>query len=396
MGLKARVDTVLHAGHAQPKSYEKIKNYAFGKVVGTGTYGEVKEATRLSDGQVVAVKIVRKKRLSGCEDLVDREMEALQGLHHPNVIHFLDWFESRDKYYLVFEMASGGELFARIVERGRFSEKDAAHILGDILSGVAYLHEHHVIHRDLKPENLIYKDYEPDAKLLICDFGVAKLYHDDNEIFKTMCGSPGYKGHGKPVDMWSIGVITYTLLCGYNPFQSDDEVAFLQLIKDGKYEFHDRYWKHISDDAKDFIRKLLQPDPSARLTAEQALAHRWITHKEVPEHNLLEHTRENLCARAKFRAVVDDIRVAQSLEHHHHHDDGQPHAHRPVGDHPPDHILPNPAPAHAKDALSALQERQELENDTTTISGQGSSSSDPERQKRENAAGGHPQGAQAG
>jgi calcium/calmodulin-dependent protein kinase I len=129
---------------------------------------------------------------------------------------------------------------------------------------------------DLKPENLLYLTPDPNSSLVLADFGIAKMLDSKNEVLTTMAGSFGYaapevmlkKGHGKPVDMWSMGVITYTLLCGYSPFRSENLADLIEECKHGRVIFHERYWKDVSKDAKEFITQLLQPDPSKRPSSE--------------------------------------------------------------------------------------------------------------------------------
>lgn len=123
------------------------------------------------------------------------------------------------QYYLVFEEATGGELFDRILSRGRFTELDACRTIRAVLSAVQYLHHHNIVHRDVKPENILYRTEAEDANVVLVDFGIAKHLEADDELLTNVCGSYGYaapeilskKGHGKPVDLWSLGVITYTM-----------------------------------------------------------------------------------------------------------------------------------------------------------------------------------------
>jgi len=144
------------------------------------------------------------------------------------------------------------------------------------------LHTDHLL--DLKPENLLYLSTDANSSLVLADFGIAKMLDSKNEVLTTMAGSFGYaapevmlkKGHGKPVDMWSMGVITYTLLCGYSPFRSENLADLIEECKNGRVIFHERYWKDVSKDAKEFITLLLQPDPSKRPTSEVGLATLWI------------------------------------------------------------------------------------------------------------------------
>jgi len=257
---------------------------------------------------------------------VNREIEVLRGLNHPNIIKVYDWFESRDKFYLAFELATGGELFDRICEKGRFTEKDAAHLVHTILSAVAYLHEHHVVHRDLKPENLLYKTPSLDSDLTICDFGIAKSMANDDEVLMTVCGSLGYaapevllrKGHGKPVDVWSIGVIAYTLLCGYQPFRPEDRAKLLDDVAHARFEFHERYWQGISEDAKTFIKSLLNVNPHDRPTAAEALKHTWLSGETASDEDLLPMLTgadgSVFHARRTFKSAIEAVQAINKLK----------------------------------------------------------------------------------
>lgn len=129
---------------------------------------------------------------------------------------------------------------------------------------------------DLKPENLLYLTKDAHSDLVLADFGIAKMLDSKDEVLTTMAGSFGYaapevmlkKGHGRPVDMWSLGVITYTLLCGYSPFRSENLQDLVEECCNSTVIFHDRYWKDVSEDAKDFIQRLLQPVPEDRSTSK--------------------------------------------------------------------------------------------------------------------------------
>lgn len=309
---------MLNRLHGQPESYEKKSKYKFGRTLGAGTYGVVREA----DGPTgkVAVKIILKKNVKGNEQMVYDELSMLQRLKHPHIVKFVDWFESRDKFYIVTQLATGGELFDRICDRGKFTEKDASQTIKQVLDAVDYLHKNDVVHRDLKPENLIYVTAEDDSDLVLADFGIAKTLDSKDETLKTMAGSFGYaapevmakKGHGKPVDMWSMGVITYTLLCGYSPFRSENLQDLLDECTRGNVVFHERYWKDVSADAKDFINRLLVPEPEQRWTSEQALGHIWLSGQTASDHNLLPEI-EAFRRRSRLRRAIEIVKLQNRI-----------------------------------------------------------------------------------
>lgn len=303
----------------QPGSYEKKSRYKFGKTLGAGTYGIVREADS-AQGKV-AIKIILKKNVKGNDQMVYDELEMLQNLHHPHIVKFHDWFESKDKYYIVTELATGGELFDRICEKGRFTEKDASGTIKQVLEAVEYLHKNDVVHRDLKPENLIYLTKAEDSTLVLADFGIAKHLDSPDGMLKTMAGSFGYaapeimlkQGHGKPVDMWSMGVITYTLLCGYSPFRSENMADLIEETRHGRVIFHERYWKDVSKEAKEFIMTMLQPDAKKRATAQRALQHPWIAGKVATDHNLLPEIKAYM-AKARLRRGIEMVKLANRIE----------------------------------------------------------------------------------
>ncbi|KAJ3172521.1 hypothetical protein HDU88_005849 [Geranomyces variabilis] len=270
-----------------PPTAGKRKLYKTKAVVGEGTFGVVREAIYTPTGRAVALKSILKHGHDSPEDVelaVRREMEVLEKIRHPNIISLLDWFETKEKYYLVFDLATGGELYDRIAKRGKFTERDAVRIIYTVLSAVGFLHDRDIVHRDLKPENLLYRTLEEDADLVIADFGVANFVHAD-ELLSTLCGSPMYaapevikrSGHSKPADLWSVGVIAYCVLAGYPPFDfAQDMPDLMDAITHARYKFDAPYWDNISVEAKDFIKCLLRVKPHERPTAQVAMTHPWL------------------------------------------------------------------------------------------------------------------------
>jgi calcium/calmodulin-dependent protein kinase I len=318
------IHSILGKVTGQPSSYSKKHNYSFGKVLGAGTFGVVRQAKVNDNQENVAVKIILKKTLRGNEQMVLEEIKLLQLLHHPNIVAFKDWFESKDKFYIVTQMATGGELFDRIVTKGRFTEKDASKCVADIVDAVAYIHSRDIVHRDLKPENLLYVTEQESSDLVLADFGIAKSLSSPEEKLRSMAGSFGYaapevltgRGHGKPCDIWSLGVISYTVLSGYSPFRSETVEDFLQEVSDDYLVvYHHKYWKEVSQDAKRFISSMLQVDPEKRPTAAQLLKDPWIT-GEAPHTttDLLPGIRSGFNARQKFRLAIEAVRLANRIK----------------------------------------------------------------------------------
>ena len=176
-------------------------------------------------------------------------------------------------------------------------------------------------HADLKPENLLYLTKDPKSSLVLADFGIAKMLDSNEAVLSTMAGSFGYaapeimlkQGHGKPVDMWSLGVITYTLLCGYSPFRSENVSDLVDECKSGRIVFHGRYWKDVSSEAKDFILNLLKPEPADRLTSEEALQDVWISGKTAKDIDLLPEFR-SFMAKARLKRGIEVIKLANRIE----------------------------------------------------------------------------------
>jgi len=297
--------------------------YTMKDVLGTGAFSQVRLAeSKEQPGRLFAIKVIDKKALKGKEDSLENEIRVLRRLHHPNIVELLEVHEEKTRVYLVMELVTGGELFDRIVEKGSYTEKDAADLIKQVLSAVAYMHSEGVVHRDLKPENLLYHSSDEDSKIMISDFGLSKM--EDSGIMATACGTPGYvapevlaqKPYGKAVDVWSIGVISYILLCGYPPFYDENDANLFAQILKGEFEFDSPYWDDISSEAKEFIRQLMCVDVDRRLSCESALQHAWITGAKSEKNihaSVSEQLKKNF-AKSRWRQAYHAIAVSRQMK----------------------------------------------------------------------------------
>ncbi|ROT35764.1 calcium/calmodulin-dependent protein kinase [Sodiomyces alkalinus F11] len=312
----------------QPPQVQPCR-YKVGKTLGAGSYSVVKECVHIDTGRYYAAKVINKRLMVGREHMVRNEIAVLKkvSMGHQNILTLVDYFETMNNLYLVTDLALGGELFDRICRKGSYYESDAADLIRATLSAVSYLHDHGIVHRDLKPENLLFRTPEDNADLLIADFGLSRIMDEEQfHVLTTTCGTPGYMapeifkktGHGKPVDIWALGVITYFLLCGYTPFDRDSDLEEMQAILKAEYDFRpSEYWRGVSDHAKDFIRRCLTVDPTKRPTAHEALHHPfvagWLSGTDQPGNNLLPTVKKNFNARRTLHAAIDTVRAINKL-----------------------------------------------------------------------------------
>merc|ERR1712063_87329 len=265
------------------------EKYTVGEILGRGAFSTVKEVTSKRSGRKYAVKIIDKKNVGQDMQRLRTEIEILTRVKHPNIINLKEIMEDDDTLYIITELVTGGELFDKIVELGAYTEADAAELVAKMVSAIDYLHSMNIVHRDLKPENLLLKDINNIAEVKLADFGLSKIVSDgvQKQMMQTACGTPGYvapevltaDGYDKEVDLWSIGVITYILLCGFPPFYNEHLPILFESIMKAEYDYPEDYWDEISDTAKNFIDRLLVVDPTKRMTTGEALAHPWLAGK---------------------------------------------------------------------------------------------------------------------
>lgn len=262
------------------------------KKLGEGSYGTVSKATHKETGSIRAVKTISIAQMKN-QSRLQREVDIMSALDHPNIIKLYDSFEDSRAIYLVMEICEGGEMFDAIIEAGHFGEKDAAVLVQQICRAIYYMHENKYCHRDLKPENFLFTKKGPpkgntpvkDNTLKVIDMGLACTMEKDKQL-TTKAGTPYYVSpqvlqgkYNEKCDMWSIGVIMYVLLCGYPPFYGDSDSEVLAKVKLGNFSFNAQDWKGVSEDAKTLIRNLLKMNEADRLSASAALKDTWIVDK---------------------------------------------------------------------------------------------------------------------
>ncbi|KGQ88000.1 Ser/Thr/Tyr protein kinase RAD53 [Candida albicans P87] len=269
------------------------------ETIGQGAFATVKKAIERSTGESYAVKIInRRKALNtgGGSAMagVDRELSILERLNHPNIVALKAFYEDMDNYYIVMELVPGGDLMDFVAANGAIGEDATQVITKQILEGIAYVHNLGISHRDLKPDNILIMQDDP-ILVKITDFGLAK-FSDNSTFMKTFCGTLAYvapevitgkygssqmesqqkDNYSSLVDIWSLGCLVYVLLTSHLPFNGKNQQQMFAKIKRG--EFHEAPLNSydISEDGRDFLQCCLQVNPKLRMTAAEALKHKWL------------------------------------------------------------------------------------------------------------------------
>jgi len=271
------------------------QEYEMMEEIGRGSYSTCHRCIHRSSKTEYAVKLVDKSKRD-CEEEVKILLRYGQ---HPNIISLRDMFEEGGKVFLVFELMRGGELLDKILRQKFFSEREARSVMEKVTQVVKYLHLQGVVHRDLKPSNILYADDSgnPDT-IRICDFGFAKQLRADNGMLMTPCYTANYvapevlkkQGYDAACDVWSLGVLLFTMLMGETPFAAgpqDSPEEILHRIGKGEYNTNSGNWSSVSALARELVEGMLAVDPSSRLTTNQVLAHPWMTSRNQPTTNLI-------------------------------------------------------------------------------------------------------------
>lgn len=295
--------------------YPGLERWELLEKMGDGAFSNVYRARdRQGDAGEVAIKVVRKFEMNNMQRAnILKEVQIMRQLDHPNIVKLVDFSESRQYYYIILELAPGGELFHQIVRLTYFSEDLSRHVIVQVAKALEYLHEEKgVVHRDIKPENILFrpipfmpsktpKPKQPGdedkvdegefvlgvgageiGQIKIADFGLSKIVWDKETM--TPCGTVGYTApeivkderYSKSVDMWALGCVLYTLLCGFPPFYDESIEVLTEKVAKGQFTFLSPWWDDISKSAQDLISHLLTVDPDKRYTIKEFLSHPWI------------------------------------------------------------------------------------------------------------------------
>ncbi|KAG5715310.1 Serine/threonine-protein kinase srk1 [Termitomyces sp. T112] len=324
--------------HSKMPKYQGLENFELIDKMGDGAFSNVYRGIDLRTSMKVAVKVVRKYELNASQagdkhlnaqfkkkprvterSNIMKEVQIMRGTNHPSIVKLFSFSESPEHYFLVLELMEGGELFHQIVKLTYFSENLSRHVILQVAQGIRYLHEEcGVVHRDIKPENLLFEripiiptehpierrpyDEEKEdegqfipgvggggiGRVKIADFGLSKVVW--NEETMTPCGTVGYTApeivkderYSKSVDMWALGCVLYTLLCGFPPFYDESINVLTEKVARGYYTFLSPWWDDISHSAKDLVTHLLCVDPAQRYSIDEFLNHPWCTASPAP------------------------------------------------------------------------------------------------------------------
>ncbi|KAL4875966.1 kinase-like domain-containing protein [Aspergillus karnatakaensis] len=334
-GREAEIEQIIaeeKTNRSKMPNYPGLERWVLVEKMGDGAFSNVYRA-RDTTGEFdqVAIKVVRKFEMNSTQSVAHlhpdfqkkpkaaeranilKEVQIMRQLDHPNIVKLVQFSESRQYYYIVLELCPGGELFHQIVRLTYFSEELSRHVIVQVAKAIEYLHETSgVVHRDIKPENLLFypTEFVPSKRpkprqpgdedkvdegefipgkgaggigvIKIADFGLSKVIWDSQTM--TPCGTVGYTApeivkderYSKSVDMWALGCVLYTLLCGFPPFYDESIQVLTEKVARGQYTFLSPWWDDISKSAKDLISHLLTVDPDERYTIKQFLDHPWV------------------------------------------------------------------------------------------------------------------------
>ncbi|XP_068605243.1 caM kinase-like vesicle-associated, like [Brachionichthys hirsutus] len=320
----------LRDGRTYDSMSDVTDKYEIGQVLRAKEFCELCLAKDRQTDKVFVCKKFLKKDGRKVRKAAKNEIMILKLVNHPNILQLIDTFETRKEYFIIQELATGGDVFDWILDQGNYTERDASNVIRQVLEAVAYLHSLNIVHRNLKLENLMYYTENNHNKVVLRDFYLSRF-----EIgpITEPCGTPEYLApevvarhrYGRPVDCWAVGVIMFILLSGNPPFYDETEeentdlhnrIIFCRIVA-GDFEFDSPYWDDISPAAKELVCRLMEVDQMLRITAQDALWHEWIAGNGASEKNL----KDGVCAqfeknfaKAKWRDLKKAIRVTTFMQ----------------------------------------------------------------------------------
>ncbi|KAG7525679.1 myosin light chain kinase 3-like isoform X2 [Solea senegalensis] len=292
---------------AKPNQISNFYTISWQDILGGGRFGQVHKCVENSSGLTFAAKVI-KVRSQKEKEMVKNEIQVMNNLDHANLIQLYAAYESRNDIILVLEYVSGGELFDRIIDENyTLMELDAVMFIRQICEGLQHMHKMYILHLDLKPENILCVSRVTN-KIKIIDFGLARIYKP-REKLRVNFGTPeflapeviNYDFASFNTDMWSLGVITYMLLSGLSPFLGDDDNETLNNILACQWNFEEQEFRDTSEEAKDFISRLLIINKSWRMSASEALRHPWLSSTGL-HHRL--HSKKTMCRSRQSSCVL--------------------------------------------------------------------------------------------
>ncbi|KAJ1363943.1 Twitchin [Parelaphostrongylus tenuis] len=283
-----------------------LDDYDIHEEIGTGAFGVVHRCTERATGNTFAAKFVNTPHEAD-KETVRKEINTMSTLRHPTLVNLHDAYEDDKEMVMIYEFMSGGELFEKIADdSNRMTEAEAVDYIRQVCKALCHMHEMNYVHLDLKPENIMFTTKKSNQLKLI-DFGLTS-YLNPKESVKVTTGTAEFAApevaKGEPVgyytDMWSVGVLAYILLSGLSPFCGENDEETLKNVKNCDWNMDDPIFSRVSDNAKDFIRKLLVAEPDKRITIHEALAHPWLSGAEVNEGDVIPSSR--------YHSIRDSIR----------------------------------------------------------------------------------------
>ena len=284
---------------------EKIGNYIIKETIGKGTFSKVKLAKHILTNELVAIKILEKSKILEEENIkrIEKEIYYLKKLNHINIITIYEIIENKNNYYIVMEYASNGNLFNYIIKNEHLSEKESSYFYYQLLKCIEFIHSNNITHRDIKAENILLT-YGEKKIIKLIDFGLSNEYNTPKHkdiLLSTPCGSPCYiapeiingeKYNGLYTDIWASGILLFTMLCGYLPFDDRNDEILFEKILNNKVEFPIDI--KLSKDCKDLILKILNKNPEKRIKLKDIFEHKFIEYgKELYEKNVSEKKFDN-------------------------------------------------------------------------------------------------------